>query len=155
MDFPVKPVVALKTDTKPLSEALGVKVIFVGEAWFDYLALVENEADIKTMQPDFGALKKIPARGIIVTAQSQHKGYDFVSRFFAPSVGIDEDPVTGSAHCALAAYWSKELHKTEMTGFQASKEGGMVGMSFRGDRVTLSGKVKEITVFDKVSVEPG
>lgn len=146
MDFPVKPVVPLKNDEYPLAGLLGVKISFMGKAWFDLLAEIENENDIKNLRPDFEALAAIPVRGIIVTARSQHKEYDFVSRFFAPSIGIDEDPVTGSAHCALADYWGKKLRKAKMTGYQASKEGGMVGVHFKKDRVSLSGKIKETTL---------
>jgi PhzF family phenazine biosynthesis protein len=146
MDFPVKPVVPLKPDEYPLAALLGVKINFMGKAWFDLLAETENEDDIKKLKPDFEALKTIPVRGIIITAPSRRKEYDFVSRFFAPSIGIDEDPVTGSAHCALADYWSQKLGKTAMTGYQASKEGGIVGVSIRDGRVTLSGKVQEVPV---------
>jgi PhzF family phenazine biosynthesis protein len=143
MDFPVKPVVSLKTDEYPLAGLLGVKISFMGKAWFDLLAEIENENDIKNLKTNFRALAAIPVRGIIVTARSNHKEYDFVSRFFAPAIGIDEDPVTGSAHCSLADYWGKKLLKAKMTGYQASKEGGMVGVHFKKDRVSLNGKVKE------------
>jgi PhzF family phenazine biosynthesis protein len=143
MDFPVKPVIPLKRGEYPLAGLLGVKIKFMGKAWFDLLAETESEDDIKNLKPDFKALAAVPVRGIIVTARSLHKEYDFVSRFFAPSIGIDEDPVTGSAHCALADYWSKKLLKAKMTGYQASKEGGMVGVHYRKDRVSLNGKVQE------------
>jgi PhzF family phenazine biosynthesis protein len=143
MDFPVKPVVPLKINEYPLAVLLGVKIMFMGKAWFDLLAEVESEDNIKNLKPDFKALEVVPVRGIIVTARSNHKEYDFISRFFAPSIGIDEDPVTGSAHCALADYWNKKLLKAKMTGYQASKEGGMVGVHYKKDRVTLSGKVQE------------
>jgi PhzF family phenazine biosynthesis protein len=155
MDFPVKPVTPLNSDEYPLGWLMGVNVKFLGKAWFDLLVETENEDDIKNLKPDFEALKGIPVRGIIVTARSSHKEYDFVSRFFAPSIGIDEDPVTGSAHCALADYWSKKLKKEKMIGYQASKEGGMVGVSIKNDRVTLSGKVQEVPVSGKIIAEIG
>jgi PhzF family phenazine biosynthesis protein len=155
MDFPVKPVVPLKTDEFPLAGLLGVNVVFMGKAWFDLLVEIDNEDDMKNLKTDFKALASIPVRGIIVTARSHHQAYDFVSRFFAPSIGIDEDPVTGSAHCALADYWNKKLHKNKMMGYQASKEGGMVGVNFKNDRVTLSGKVQEVLLSDKITKEIG
>jgi PhzF family phenazine biosynthesis protein len=146
MDFPAKPVTPLKKDEYPLAELLGVNVTYMGKAWFDLLAEIDNEDDIKNLKPDFVRLKTIPVRGIIVTARSRHKGYDFVSRFFAPSIGIDEDPVTGSAHCALARYWGDILKKKEMVGYQVSREGGMVGVANIGDRVLLNGKVQETNI---------
>ena len=146
MDFPVKPVVPLKTDEYPLAGLPGVKVLFMGKAWFDLLVEINDEDDIKKLEPDFKALAALPVRGIIITACARGKEYDFVSRFFAPSIGIDEDPVTGSAHCALADYWSRKLLKVKMTGYQASPEGGMVGVHFKKDRVTLSGQVQELPV---------
>jgi PhzF family phenazine biosynthesis protein len=155
MDFPVKPVTPLQNNEYPLAEILGVNVTFMGKAWFDLLAETDNEDDIKNLKPDFSALKTIPVRGIIVTARPRRGGYDFVSRFFAPSIGIDEDPVTGSAHCALADYWSKKLNKEKMIGYQASREGGMVGVSCTGNRVMLNGKVREIEISDKLKREMG
>ena len=85
------------------------------------------------------ALAGIPARGIIVTAVSDLPDFDFVSRFFAPSVGIPEDPVTGSAHCCLGPYWGAKLHKAELSGFQCSLRGGTVKVTLNGDRVILGG----------------
>jgi predicted PhzF superfamily epimerase YddE/YHI9 len=143
MDFPLVPVTPLAVDY-PLEAWLGVKIAFTGKAGDDLLVQTASEADVKNLKPDLAALKTIPVRGIIVTAPGGHKEYDFVSRFFAPSIGIPEDPVTGSAHCALADYWGKKLHKTVMTGYQVSPEGGMVGISVNKDRVTLSGKVQQV-----------
>jgi len=155
MDFPAKPVTPLKKDAYPLADLLGVNVAYLGKAWFDLLAEIDNEDDIKNLKPDFNALKTIPVRGIIVTARSLHKEFDFVSRFFAPSIGTDEDPVTGSAHCALAGYWGGILQKKEMVGYQASQEGGMVGVSNIGERVMLNGKVREVSVSVKLLKEMG
>ena len=152
MDFPVKPVVPLKVDEYPLAGLLGVKVLFMGKAWFDLLVEIDNEDDIKQLKPDFKALSAISIRGIIITARARSKEYDFVSRFFAPSIGIDEDPVTGSAHCALADYWSKKLLKVKMIGYQASPEGGIVGVQYKKDRVTLSGKVRETSLPPGISL---
>ena len=101
---------------------------------------------MRSLRPDFRKLKTLDARGIIATARSDDPKYDFISRFFGPNVGIDEDPVTGSAHCALAPYWSAKLGKTTMTGFQASPRGGVVGVRVNGDRVILSGQA--VTVLE-------
>ena len=89
------------------------------------------------MSPDFAGLSGLPVRGIIATANSD---FDFLSRFFAPATGINEDPVTGSAHCALAPYWAERLGKLEMTAFQASPRGGVVKVKLAGDRVLLRGQ---------------
>jgi PhzF family phenazine biosynthesis protein len=92
------------------------------------------------MSPDFGLMREISTRGVIVTAVSTETDFDFVSRFFAPAAGVNEDPVTGSAHCALATFWGDKLGKTELTAYQASRRGGVVKMSLREDRVLLSGQ---------------
>jgi len=120
-----------------LVEALGVKPVYVAKNRFDYLIEVESESVLRALNPDHSTLRKLPVRGIIVTARGAD--YDFVSRFFAPGSGIDEDPVTGSAHCALAPYWAAKLGKTSMRAFQASARGGEVGVRLEGDRVILSG----------------
>jgi predicted PhzF superfamily epimerase YddE/YHI9 len=95
---------------------------------------------VRNLEPDFSALRACDAHGVIVTAPSTTKGFDFVSRFFAPSVGIDEDPVTGFAHCCLAPYWAERLGRKEMRAFQASKRGGVLGLRVENDRVRLSGR---------------
>lgn len=121
--------------------ALGYEApLFVGKTRFDYLVEVSDEAALRAVAPDFGKLKSTEARGVIVTARATLPGFDFVSRFFAPGAGVDEDPVTGSAHCALAPYWSGKLGKKQMTAFQASARGGVVRVDVRGDRVLLSGQ---------------
>ena len=96
------------------------------------------------MAPDFTKLLKVPMRGVIVTAKSVD--YDFVSRFFAPEVGIFEDPVTGSAHCCLGPYWSKKLGKDKLIAYQASERGGVLKVQVNGDRVLISGKA--VTVME-------
>ena len=101
---------------------------------------VESEHILRAIAPDFTALRKLTVRGVIATALSQSAGFDFVSRFFAPGSGIDEDPVTGSAHCALGPYWSQRLAKTEFTAYQASARGGVVRVRVGGDRVILGGQ---------------
>jgi len=125
-----------------LLSALGVKVRYVGKNLFDYLVEVELEEVVKGIQPDFAALAKLPVRGVIVTSKA--KDYDFVSRFFAPAIGISEDPVTGSAHCCLAPFWKERMGKIEFTAYQASKRGGIVKARVEGDRVYLAGQAKTV-----------
>jgi PhzF family phenazine biosynthesis protein len=107
---------------------------------FDYLLELESEEVLRNLHPDLALLKTIPARGVIVTSVSNSKDYDFVSRFFAPAAGINEDPVTGSAHCCLGPYWQKRLKKDFFTAYQASARGGIVRLNVQGDRVMLSGQ---------------
>lgn len=123
-----------------LLEFLGIEAVSTGRSRFDYLVEAASAQVVREMRPDFRALVKVPVRGIIVTARSDTPEYDFVSRFFAPAVGVDEDPVTGSAHCCLAPYWSKRLDKPEMTAYQASARGGVVRVRVEGDRVKLGGQ---------------
>ena len=107
---------------------------------FDCLVEVESEADVRELQPDLAQLATIPARGVIVTSRASTPGYDFVSRFFAPNVGVPEDPVTGSAHCVLSPFWSKRLGRERLTGYQASPRGGVVRVQLNGERVHLGGQ---------------
>jgi predicted PhzF superfamily epimerase YddE/YHI9 len=101
---------------------------------------VESEAVLRQLAPDFKRLATVQARGIIVTSRSADPRFDFVSRFFAPAAGIDEDPVTGSAHCCLADFWRKRLGKSEFLAYQASARGGVVKVRVEGDRAILGGK---------------
>src|SRR5213596_2097362 len=125
-----------------LAEALGLQGTprWVGRSRFDYLIEVDSEDTIRALKPDFPALERVEARGTIVTSRAATPGYDFVSRFFAPRTGVPEDPVTGSAHCALAPFWSERLKKTEMMAYQASPRGGVIRVRLAGDRVTLAGQ---------------
>jgi len=122
-----------------LKEGLGINPIYVGKNRFDYLVEIESEKILRNLGPNFNLLKKISARGIIVTSISESKEYDFVSRFFAPASGIDEDPVTGSAHSCLGPFWQKRLGKSRLKAYQASSRGGVVHVSVNGDRVMLGG----------------
>ncbi|MEW6624900.1 MAG: PhzF family phenazine biosynthesis protein [Bacillota bacterium] len=143
MNFPATP----EKETKPpaaLLNALKVNPLYVGKNIFDYIVEVENEEIVKDINPDFAALLEVPMRGVIVTARS--KEYDFVSRFFAPSVGINEDPVTGSAHCCLAPYWKRKLEKDLFIAYQVSERGGILKVQSIGERVIISGKA--ITVLE-------
>ncbi len=124
-----------------LLEGLGVeKPINVAKAGPDYLVELGSENEIRKLKPDFARLGSIDMRGVIVTARGDDTDIDFVSRVFAPSAGIDEDPVTGSSHCALGPYWSGEIGKKEFKARQVSKRGGEVGVKLEGDRAILSGK---------------
>lgn len=149
MDFPACPAAPVDVPDG-LAEALGVPVVTAGRnVQNDVLAEVADETAVRDLAPDAAALARIDARGVIVTAAADAgRGHDFVSRFFAPRVLPDggEDPVTGSAHCALAPYWAPRLGRDALTGHQASARGGRVGVALRGDRVVLSGTA--VTVLD-------
>jgi len=139
LDFPAT--VATPAEAPPaLLPALGVQARFVARNQFDYLVEVESEEKLRAMTPDFTALRKLPVRGVIVTARPSSTEFDFVSRFFAPGSGIDEDPVTGSSHCALGPYWGERLGKSDLTAYQASARGGVVRVRLNGDRVILGGQ---------------
>lgn len=128
-----------------IEKALGVPVRFVGCSGMDWLAELESEDTVRAVEPDMGGIVKAGARGVIVTARASTPGFDFVSRFFAPAVGIPEDPVTGSAHCCLGPYWQSRLGKTVFSAYQASKRGGMLTVEVCGDRVLIGGRA--VTVF--------
>jgi PhzF family phenazine biosynthesis protein len=140
LDFPQRP--ESKVDIPPgLLEALGIKAHYVGKNRFDYFVEVSSEDEVRNLSPDFRMLEAYKVRGVIVTAKADESAeYDFCSRFFAPGAGINEDPVTGSAHCCLAPYWAAKLDKDEMVGFQASARGGYVRVKMAGERVLLGGK---------------
>lgn len=122
-----------------LAEALGITPKYAGRSKFDYLVELHSEVAVRSLKPDFRRLREIPVRGAIVTSRAETPGYDFVSRFFAPGSGVDEDPVTGSAHCCLAPFWSTRLNKTEFMAYQASARGGVLRLRLDGDRVRLGG----------------
>lgn len=139
LDFPATPVSAIDdAGIEAVVSALGCTPLFVGRSRFDYLVEVEGEATLRALSPDLLRLAQVETRGVIVTAIGD--AHDFVSRFFAPAVGVPEDPVTGSAHCALAPYWAAKLDKLNMTAFQASQRGGEVGVEVVGNRVKLKGR---------------
>jgi predicted PhzF superfamily epimerase YddE/YHI9 len=139
LDFPAKP--AEPADPPPgLLEAVGAAPRFVGRNQFDYLLELGSASELRTLRPDFRRLAAADCRGVIVTALADDKNFDFFSRFFAPAVGIDEDPVTGSAHCCLAVYWARKFGKAELVGYQASARGGVIRVAVIGDRVKLSGR---------------
>ncbi len=135
LDFPAQPPVACAMPDK-LIAGLGRRPVAVLQS-ADYLAVFDNETEVRTLQPDLEALKALDLRGVIVTAPGE--SVDFVSRFFAPKVGIDEDPVTGSAHCALIPYWKSRLNKTAFHALQLSDRGGELFCADHGGRVAISG----------------
>jgi PhzF family phenazine biosynthesis protein len=138
LDFPATP--PSPAEAPPgLLEALGVRARHVGRSRFDYLVEVGSEKQVREAEPDLGRLRRVEARGVILTAAAEPP-YDFVSRFFAPTVGVDEDPVTGSAHCCLSPFWTERLGRAELVGFQASRRGGVVRTRLNGDRVLLGGR---------------
>jgi PhzF family phenazine biosynthesis protein len=144
LNFPAK----TEEPTDPpagLLEALRVRAKYVGKSKFDYLIQVDSEETVRGLKPDFTALKNIPVRGVIVTSRAVSPGYDFISRFFAPAAGVNEDPVTGSAHCTLGPFWSGRLGKNDFLAYQASERGGILRVRVAGDRVHLSGKA--VTIF--------
>jgi len=144
MDFPAK-AAAPSAPPDGLIEGLGMHPMHVARNEFDYLVELATEDDVRSLRPDHAMLRRIPVRGVIVTSRASTPGYDFVSRFFAPGSGIDEDPVTGSAHCALGPYWSTRLGKQQLMAYQASPRGGVIHVTVTGDRVLLAGRA--ITVF--------
>ena len=140
MDFPALPVEA-SAPHEGLLEAIGIaSPRFVGRTRFDALIEVASADEVLSLEPDFRKLAAVPTRGVIVTAASDETRYDFVSRFFAPAAGIDEDPVTGSAHCSLAPYWSARLGKLDLIAYQASRRGGDLKLSLRGGRLRIAGQ---------------
>ena len=155
LDFPAE--VAVQEDRPGLAEALGVEARWIGRNRLHFLVEVESEGAVRAIRPDFPRLAAVlaPARGVVVTARADGDGagaeisagprtgggaYHFVSRYFAPAVGIDEDQVTGSAHCALGPYWAAKLGTTELAAFQASPRGGALRVRVAGDRVLLAGQ---------------
>jgi PhzF family phenazine biosynthesis protein len=138
LDFPARPPSEAEAPEGML-EALGVTSSFVGLDPDDYIVLLEDEEAVRRCAPNFTALGEIETRGVIITGPAAQPEVDFVSRFFAPRLGIDEDPVTGSAHCSLTPFWASRLGKTRLTARQLSARGGELEVELVGDRVKLRG----------------
>lgn len=138
LDFPAAKIAARKAPAA-LAAAIGRKLRAVVKAGEDLLVELGTEDLVRNLRPDLAKVRALRCRGVIVTAAARGRRFDFVSRFFGPAVGVDEDPVTGSAHCALAPYWGARLDKTRMRGFQASPRGGAVDCELVDDRVLLRG----------------
>ncbi|MBV6479960.1 MAG: putative isomerase YddE [Ignavibacteria bacterium] len=143
LDFPVNVPVKCK-DIPKLNHALGVAPKTLLETEHHYLAELNSEEEVINATPDFESLKNLSKYGIIITSVSDTDSFDFISRFFAPKKGINEDPVTGSAHCVLAPYWSEKLGKSSLSAYQASKRGGALKIALKKDRVLISGKAVTI-----------
>ena len=143
LDFPATPAEPVEAPAG-LAEALGAELRYVGKSRFDYLAELADERALRELRPDFGRLGRVSARGVIVTSRSATPDRDFVSRFFAPGSGIDEDPVTGSAPCCLAPFWSQRLGKQEFVAHQVSARGGVLKVRLVGDRVRLGGQAVSV-----------
>jgi PhzF family phenazine biosynthesis protein len=148
LDFPATPATndVDASTTKTLLAALGIATATVLQSKLDLLVVVDGAEIVKSLCPDFSALERVEKRGVMVTALSQTADADFISRFFAPRCSINEDPVTGSAHCCLAPYWAEKLGKASLVGYQASARGGTVHCKIDGDRVRLTGNA--ITVLE-------
>ncbi len=143
MDFPALPAAAQEAPAG-LNEALGAAPTWVGRSRHDLLVELASDKAVRQLVPELSRIGAIAARGVIVTARAETGPWDFVSRFFAPAVGIDEDPVTGSAHCVLGPYWAGRLGRERLTGFQASRRGGTVHIELRGERLGLGGQALTI-----------
>jgi PhzF family phenazine biosynthesis protein len=144
LDFPATPATEVEAP-EGLLEALGVTSRYVGRSTFDYLVEVASEAEVRAVAPDFGRLRLVDCRGVIVTAAASTAGFDFVSRFFAPAAGINEDSVTGSSHCCLAPYWAEKLGKRDLVAYQSSSRGGVLRLRVaENDRIHISGQAKTV-----------
>jgi PhzF family phenazine biosynthesis protein len=150
LDFPA---LAYEPTIAPgkLIDALGIVPKSVWKFGARYLIEVETENDVRQMEPDFAALRKLPERGVVVTSLCQSEEYDIISRYFAPWVGVDEDPVTGSVHCCLGPYWGKRLGKKTLTAYQASARGGKIQIELKGKRVYLGGNAVTIAQGEFIS----
>jgi PhzF family phenazine biosynthesis protein len=139
LDFPATRVAPAEPPAE-LLDALSVQPLFTGRSRFDYLLEIESEEAVWALTPDHPRLRQLPVRGVMVTAKCERPGVDFVSRFFAPGSGVDEDPVTGSAHCALGPYWAEKLGRDVLHAEQISARGGKLRVTCSGDRVELAGR---------------
>jgi PhzF family phenazine biosynthesis protein len=141
LDFPARPPLPQPPSwAEAVVGALGIKPVHIGMSAEDILFEAADEAAVRGVRPDFATLRSLPARGVIVTSPSADERFDFVSRFFAPAVGIDEDPVTGSSHTVLVPYWAGRLGKRSFTAYQASARGGILHLRLDGDRVKIAGR---------------
>ncbi|GAA0595109.1 PhzF family phenazine biosynthesis protein [Kutzneria viridogrisea] len=141
MDFPADNPLPAELPAEVLP---GVAPVSVARGVSDYLVEVGTAAEVRALAPDLDAVAALPARGLIVTAPGEAEGIDFVSRCFYPAVGVPEDPVTGSAHCALAPWWAARTGRSTLVGEQASVRGGVVRVTLRDDRVGLSGRAVQV-----------
>jgi PhzF family phenazine biosynthesis protein len=139
LDFPSTP--DEPADAPPgLAESLHATPRYVGKTVFDYLVELDSEEALRALRPDFAGLATLDTRGVVVTSRSADPEFDFVSRYFAPAFGIDEDPVTGSTHCALTPFWAARLNKTSFLAKQLSARGGVLKLELKGHRVAIGGQ---------------
>lgn len=139
LDFPATPPTEIPIPTG-FAAALGAVPIYVGKSRFDYVAILDSAETVRRLKPDFRQLEQFPVRGVIISALADTPEFDFVSRFFAPRVGVDEDPVCGSAHCCLTPYWAEQLGKSPLMAHQVSARGGVLRLKLNHDRVILGGQ---------------
>lgn len=143
LNFPAQPLKPSTATPELLKSLRGLEPIATfggGAAESNYLVELPSADYVRSLQPDFGLMRLVSAPGVIVTAPADTADFDFVSRYFAPNIGIDEDPVTGAAHCSLAPYWQKKLGKSNFLARQVSARGGTLKIQLQGDRVLLSGQ---------------
>lgn len=140
LDFPTDTIELCNSEIDTIETCIGIKPIELYKGKTDYIAVIQKEEELQNLQPDLSEISKIRARGLIVTAKGDT--VDFVSRFFAPQSGINEDPVTGSAHTSLIPLWSKKLGKTELIANQLSKRGGQLICEYKEDRCLIGGKAR-------------
>jgi PhzF family phenazine biosynthesis protein len=139
LNFPSTPAVEVDPPDG-LLDALGVRAVYVGRSRFDYIVEVESESIVREVAPDLEALRSLKSRGVVVTSRASSDGVDFVSRYFAPGSGIDEDPVTGSTHCCLAPYWAEKVGRAAFVAHQLSRRGGVLHLRLDGNRVRIRGQ---------------
>jgi len=153
LDFPAQPPRAVPPPAGLLAALGGVRPVWTGRSEDDWIVVLERADEVRALRPDLARMAGLAARGVAVTARDASGRYDFVSRFFAPAVGVPEDPVTGSAHTRLAPYWAGVLGRTRLLAYQASARGGELALELRGERVRLSGEA--VTVWQgRVVAEP-
>lgn len=139
LDLPA--ILAVEREIAPaLANALGARPSRAGKSDQDWIAEYASEAEVRALRPDLAAVRALGGQGVIATAPSKDDAHDFVSRYFAPAVGIDEDPVTGAAHCTLSPWWSTKLGRARLVGHQVSRRGGVVRVEHRGERVSVAGR---------------
>jgi len=139
LDLPATPDAEI-APPEGIAEALGAVPLYVGASRSDYIIEVDSEETVRGLTPDYARILGMPVRGVIVTSRAAAGEFDFVSRFFAPAVGVNEDPVTGSAHCCLGPFWGRRLGKEDLIARQVSRRGGVVKVHLAGDRVHLFGQ---------------
>ena len=140
LDFPLEEEEPSMNTPQKLVDGLGADFLYIGKNRLDYIIELESEEKVHSLKPDFHLWKQVDARGVIVTSRSERNNVDFVSRCFYPRLGVNEDPVTGSAHCCLGPYWSKKLQKNALEALQLSKREGLLKLLIGEGRILISGQ---------------